>query len=232
MTDLPGFSTRADAVADQLRRAILAGEFEAGTRLRQADLAERFGVSTTPVREAFVSLMREGFLTGDPHKGMMVREPNVDELNELYEMRIALEPLAAGKAAERISDEDLADLDALVSEMRALAATATAEAEARHNELNTVFHRRIYESADRPRLSELIMSLRTQSDIYIPMFPLKFVERGTSDEQHAAIVDALRTRSPKRAERAMRDHLKFNAAHIAAQLNEAGPPSGRAERAG
>lgn len=218
MADLPGFSTRADAVADQLRRAILAGELPAGTRLRQADLAQRFGVSTTPVREAFVALLREGYLTGDAHKGVTVREPNVDEMDELYEIRLALEPLAAARAAERITDDELAELDAILAEMRRLVADEDPDVDARHADLNAAFHARINEVAGRPRLAELIGSLRSQSDIYVRMFPVRFVELGTSDEQHGEIVEALRARSPRRAERAMRDHLRFNARHIAGQL--------------
>jgi DNA-binding GntR family transcriptional regulator len=221
MIEPPTFPTRADAVADQIRQAILQGDYPAGTRLIQADLARVLGVSTTPVREALLVLVREGFLTGDPYKGMTVREPNVDEMGELYEIRIALEPLAAGRAAERITDEQLQELDGLVHSMRQLARGTDPTAEEQHAALNREFHRRIYEIAQRPRLTELIMSLRAQSDIYIGLFPVKFVSIGTSDEQHARIVEALRVRSPLEANRAMHDHLQFNAAHIARQLEGA-----------
>jgi DNA-binding GntR family transcriptional regulator len=216
VTGLPEVVRRADAIAARLRRAIVSGEYEAGTRLRQADVAERFGVSTTPVREAFVSLVRQGFLSGDPHKGVMVRQPDVAEMHELYEIRFALEPLATAMAAKRITDQDLADLDVIVEEMRALAAQESAEDQ--HNVLNANFHARIYSVADRPRLFELIMGLRAQSGVYVRMFPVEIVARGVSDEQHAGIVEALRSRSPRRAERAMREHLRFNVEHIAKQL--------------
>jgi len=216
MSDLPEVVRRADAVAARLRRAIMSGQYAAGTRLRQADVAEQFGVSTTPVREAFVSLVQEGFLTVDAHKGVMVRQPDVAELHELYEIRLALEPLATGMAAKRITDEDLADLDEIVEEMRELASQPATEEQ--HSVLNSRFHARIYSIAGRPRLSELIMGLRAQSGVYIRMFPVDIVARGISDEQHAAIVEALRSRSSRRAERAMREHLRFNVSHIAKQL--------------
>jgi DNA-binding GntR family transcriptional regulator len=218
MTALPGFATRADAVAEQLRQLILSGEYPAGMRVRQADVARRYGISTTPVREAFVALAREGFLVPDPHKGMTVRRPSLREMDDLYEIRIALEPLATARAAEVITDDDVAGLDEILHEMRAVATQSGPEAEARHAALNTRFHERIYEVADRPRLAELITQMRLQSGVYVRMFPIEFVAMGTSDEQHGAIVEALRTRSPKRAERAMRDHLRFNADHIAEQL--------------
>jgi DNA-binding GntR family transcriptional regulator len=221
MAELPGFSTRADAVAERLRQAILSGEYPPGSRLRQAEIAKRLGVSTTPVREAFVSLSLEGFLVGDPHKGMTVRRPNLTELTELYEIRIALESLAAAKAAERITDEDLAELDRIVRDMRAVANASGPDAEARHLALNTSFHARIYRVADRPQLAQLIMQMRTKSAVYLRMFPVEQVAMGTSDDQHLEIVEALRSRSPKSAERAMRDHLRFGADHIAEQLREA-----------
>lgn len=224
MTGLPGFATRAEAVSEQLRQLILSGEYPAGMRLRQADVAQRFGISTTPVREAFVSLAREGFLVADPHKGMMVRRPNVREMNELYEIRIALEPLATAKAAERITDEDLAELDRILGEMRAVATQSGPRAEAQHAALNATFHERIYQVADRPRLAELITQMRAQSGVYVRMFPVEFVAMGTSNEQHGAIVEALRSRAPKRAERAMRNHLRFNADHIAEQLDATSEP--------
>src|ERR1700759_5316261 len=100
--------TRAGVVTERLRDMIKSHELPAGTRLRQAEFAERFGVSTTPVREAFVALAREGLVTQDPHRGVVVFEPSLQELDEIYEIRIALEPLATEIAAKQLSEDDLA----------------------------------------------------------------------------------------------------------------------------
>src|SRR5918997_1170374 len=78
-----------------------------GTRLRQNDVAKRFGVSTTPVREAFAQLQAEGLVRIDPHRGAVVFHPSVDDVLEFYEIREALESLAVGHAIRKI-DGDLA----------------------------------------------------------------------------------------------------------------------------
>ena len=112
-------STRASAVAEELRRMIMAGELKAGTRLRQVELAERFSVSTTPVREAFVLLARAGLVRHDAQRGVVVFAPTVQDVRENYEIRIALEPLATELAAAHISADELERIDDVVSEMRA-----------------------------------------------------------------------------------------------------------------
>src|SRR3954453_2749502 len=112
--------TVAQAVTERLRDAILSGEILAGTRLRHVDMTRRFGVSTTPVREAFVALQAEGLLLGDAYRGVVVFRPSRAALRENYEMRIALEALAAARAAENATAHDIEELRALARDMRAL----------------------------------------------------------------------------------------------------------------
>src|SRR5437879_3251312 len=83
--------TRAGAVAAHLRQLIMAGDLTPGTHLRQAEVAERFGVSTAPVREAFVILARQGLVRQDAHRGVVVFSPSRHELTEIYDLRKALE---------------------------------------------------------------------------------------------------------------------------------------------
>src|SRR3954463_3271071 len=110
--------TVAGAVADRLRGEIVAGDLSSGSRLRQVEIARRFGVSTTPVREALAALQREGLVRLHPQRGAVVFVPTVDDLREHYEIRGALEALAAAKSAERFVPEWAAPLDALLDEMR------------------------------------------------------------------------------------------------------------------
>ena len=152
-------ATRSEAVASELRRLIQSGELPPGTRLRQADIASRFGMSTTPVREAFMILAREGVVRQDAHRGVVVFEPSMDELTETYEIREVLEGLAAEHAAGQLTAEDLDALDTLVKQMR------TAKP-ARYVELNRDFHRRIYQAAARNRLFEMIEQLRDLASSY------------------------------------------------------------------
>src|ERR1700759_28088 len=90
ISPMAGTSTRAAAVVAELRRLILSGELPAGTHLRQVELAERFGVSTTPVREALMVLGRLGLVRHDAQRGVVVFTPTVRDVLENYELRIAL----------------------------------------------------------------------------------------------------------------------------------------------
>jgi DNA-binding GntR family transcriptional regulator len=199
--------TRADAVAAELRRMILSGELAGGARLRQQEIAERFGVSTTPVREAFTSLAREGLVRQDAHRGVVVFEASPDDVRENFEIRAALESLAAELAAKAITDEELAALDELLSEMRKMIRRDPAY----HNRvLNPQFHSIINAAARRPRLLALVENLRGAAATYQALL----VNTDMTDEyvdavqaEHEEIVAALRARAPKRAAQAVRKHV-------------------------
>jgi DNA-binding GntR family transcriptional regulator len=209
-------ATRAGAVAERLRELIRSGELAPGTHLRQDEFAARFGVSTTPVREAFVALEREGLVRRHAHRGVVVFTPSVEKLIELYEIRAALEPLAAEIAAKKLSEHDLAALDRIVAEMRNAGPK-------RYLELNSELHNRIYAAADRPRLRELIDGLREQSAAYVAM-NADVYDRAYRDQvqaEHEALVGALRSRAPKRVARAMRLHLENSGTHIVSLIEQA-----------
>ena len=89
-------------VSEELREAILSGEFGPGERLRTASLAKRFGSSRTPVREALVQLEGEGLVDIEPRRGALVRSFASADLIDLYEVRVLLEPAAAARAALRV----------------------------------------------------------------------------------------------------------------------------------
>jgi DNA-binding GntR family transcriptional regulator len=207
--------TRAGAVAERLRVLIRSGELAPGTRLRQDEFAERFGVSTTPVREAFLALEREGLLRRNPHRGVVVFMPSVEELTDVYEIRAVLEPLATELATKQLSEADLAALERIVAQMRDARPK-------RFVELNTQLHGRIYAAAGRPRLSEIIDGLREPAANYISM-NIDLYDQDYRDEVHAeheAILEALKSRAPKRAARAMREHLEHSARHIVSLIEK------------
>src|SRR3954463_14764393 len=126
--------TVAGAVAERLRGEIVAGALASGSRLRQVEIARRFGVSTTPVREALAALQREGLVRLHPQRGAVVFVPTVDDLREHYEIRAALEALAAARAAERFEPDWAQPLEDLLDEMR------DGPAAARYIALNQRFH--------------------------------------------------------------------------------------------
>jgi DNA-binding GntR family transcriptional regulator len=210
-------STRSAAVAEELRRLILSGELAAGTRLRQVELAKRFNVSTTPVREAFTVLARQGLVRHDVQRGVVVFSPSHEDVRENYELRIALEPLATEIAAKTMTPEDLECIDRVIERMR-----AAADQPLEYVALNREFHRAIYAAAQRPKLFELIESLRDAFDAHIRFDAAaspdpEYFERAHAE--HQAIAAALHAGAAKRARKLMETHLRLNAEHFGVSIS-------------
>jgi DNA-binding GntR family transcriptional regulator len=197
-------STRSEAVANELRRLIQSGELGPGTRLRQADIAERFMVSTTPVREAFASLARDGLVRQDAHRGAVVSSPSVDELREMYEIRGVLEALAARLASSKLTADDLRSLEEIASGMRGAAPEE-------YVKLNRSFHRRIYAAAGRPRLLEIIEQLRELSANHLAVVIERLgpAYRARVQAEHEAIIKALALKNAELASRLIGHHVRW-----------------------
>src|SRR5262245_39856535 len=113
-------SSRADWVADELRRAIMARDFEPGERLSATVLAEKYKVSPTPLREAFARLAGEGWVAYQPQRGVRVADVSVIEMLEIYELREILEPLAVRRSTSAGDDAWRERLQRSFEEMEAL----------------------------------------------------------------------------------------------------------------
>jgi DNA-binding GntR family transcriptional regulator len=210
-------ATRAQAVAEVLRDEIARGVLEPGARLRQQDIADRLGVSTTPVREAFITLEREGVLVRDDYKGVVVFRPTLADLTENYELRIALEPLATELAASRLKAEDLRDLEALVEAMR------ETKGSLEYLPLNHRFHLRIYRAAQRPKLYGIIEDLRKAAGAYATLFAVQVPDSAETQAAHEAIFAALATGDGPRARSAMTEHLQHMLDVVSRRLVAAAP---------
>lgn len=198
--------TRSGQVAQRLREMVDSGDLKPGTLLRQAEIAQRFGVSTTPVREAFAVLVREGVVQQHAHRSVMVFQPAAEELEELYEIRLALEPLAAQLAAKHITDDQVDELEAVIVEM-------SSASPGRYIELNGVLHDAIYRIANRPRLFEILSRLRATSASYAKLTighdgRADPVYRAAVHRQHEEIVAALKVRDGEECARVVRVHLQ------------------------
>ena len=150
----PGYVSKTDLVAALIRELIITGELAAGEQLRQRDLAQRFRVSQTPVREAMRRLESEGLVVSDAHRGFTVAGPDGGPVEENFQIRAALESLGASLAARRIDAEGVSRLQALNDRMRALA-----DDDAGYAELNREFHFTVYEYARSPLLLTLMRLL-------------------------------------------------------------------------
>jgi DNA-binding GntR family transcriptional regulator len=191
-----------DEVYQRLREAILAGELAGGERLVHEDLANRFGISRIPVRDALKRLVADGLVDLDERRIYRVSRCGIEDVEEIYSLRSLLESHAVALATARLEDDDLAALARLQEEMEEAAATRDAET---FVERNQAFHRGLYECAGQPRLLRMIEGLWQGLP---PLTPLTIESRlAKSNQEHRAIVDALRARDTAGAVEALRAHI-------------------------
>lgn len=147
-------STAQEFILETMREAILLNIFEPGTRLRQEELAEIFGTSRIPVREALRALEYEGLVQSEPHRGFTVTSVDPDDVDEVYELRVLLEGEAVRLAIPLLTDEDMRELETLFLEL--------SEADDPDQQLaaRERFYLRLFSFAGRPRLLSLIIRLR------------------------------------------------------------------------
>lgn len=156
----------------------------------------------------------------DAHPGVVIASPSLDEVNELYEIRITLEPLATEIATAQLSDAELAGLERILAQMRDADPT-------RFVELNREFHSRIYPAAKRPRLSELAEALSKSAAGYVRMNIDRYdpAYRGDAHAEHEAILGAMRSHAPRWAARAMQIHLEHSARHMTGLIEKTRGPA-------
>jgi len=191
------YVSKSDLVAAALRELIMTGGLEPGTPLRQRQLAARFGVSATPVREALRRLESEGLIVNDVHRGSAVAE-SAGDLHEKIKIRAVLEGLAASIAAPKVHDEDLTALRGYNERLLEPDLSAT-----ELNLLNRRFHFRIYELADSPLLLSL-MRLLWQS---FPGGPQVLRASKDSHAEHDALLGALERRDGDAASQITQQHI-------------------------
>ena len=188
----------------ELRTAILRGEYAPRQRLIETELTERYATSRFVLRNALTRLETEGLVELQPNRGARVREISVQEAIEITEIRRAIEGLVAARAAERITDEQIAQLRELGESMQA---AVRATDMLRYSELNAQLHGTVRSIARHQSATRIIEQLNGQMVRH--QFRLSLVPgRPTvSLPEHLAIIEALSARDSAAAERAMRAHL-------------------------
>jgi len=181
-------------VRDLLEEAILEGDLKPGERLRAEALAQRFGTSRTPIREALLQLEAQGLVDVEPNRGAVVRSFDRDDLQDLYELRALLEPHAASLAASRISEADIERLAELCEAEDQIVA-------------NEAFHRIILEAAQSPRLMVAMRAATGIPRTFRSVFWHDEAQREESLMCHRRLVAAFRARDPQLAEAVMRMHI-------------------------
>jgi len=198
-------------VADRLRADILEGRLKPGEWLRQERLAQAYGVSQMPVREALKQLAAEGLVEHAPYRGVRIVEFSPEDVEDLYTCRAFIEGMAARSAAQNITDDELAELARLHGEMLLC---KTPEDLAQYRELNRRFHALIFSASRRSyivrTLAQLWSAFPTMLWNSIPRIAVSSVPgRDEPDAaEHEEIVAALAARDADRAERAVRKHIE------------------------
>jgi DNA-binding GntR family transcriptional regulator len=207
-------ATKAEAAYVALRDAIRAGRLAPGQRLTLQDLADDLGMSLTPVREALRMLATQGMVEQRAHVGTVVAQFTRDRAEEIYRLRLVLEPLAARMAAEAATQ---ADLDAFRSLMTRLRRALDESALSAVPELNAALHRRIYQAAGSTYLLDFIDRLWNG----VPFQAISLTSRmHESHTEHEAIMDALARRDGTEAERVMREHISEGRTAAIASLGD------------
>lgn len=197
--------TLSAAISEQLRQAILDGTHPAGSQLRQDALAAAYGVSRIPVREALFQLEAEGLVRMTPQKGAIVSELSVDEINDVFELRMILEPRLLAKSAPLFEAEDLTRIDDIHA--RFVAATSGREVGS-WGVLNAEFHMALYARAPLPRTKAIVASLLQTSDRYTRMQLSTTAAMGRAEREHARIIGLCRSGSVREACRFLHDHIE------------------------
>ncbi|MDZ4134759.1 MAG: GntR family transcriptional regulator [Paracoccaceae bacterium] len=181
------------------------GDLDPGARLRETELAERLGISRTPVREAMRALEADGLVVHLPRQGASVRSLDYAEVMELYEMRAVLEGTAARLAARSASDLELAELAALNQDLAAAGTSQDAY------EINRQFHLTLLDAA---KNRFLVKATNTLQKTLMILGPTTLIEPDRAQgavAEHARVLAALTARDAARAEAEMRAHIE--AAH-------------------
>lgn len=194
--------TVRDQIADQLRSDLISGKFKPGERLREEDMADRFGVSRGPIRDVLLQLTKEGLLMSRRNAGVMVNELPSPALQKLMvDLRLRIELFAVQNVVGKLSEEDFADLDEY---LEALGTALKKEDFTRATELDIAFHRFIVERAGGVDLVNtwipIVMRMRMNYQrISTPEQSIK---------EHQAIVEALQKQDSKAASAALKANIR------------------------
>jgi DNA-binding GntR family transcriptional regulator len=200
----------AQRAYDLIRASIIQGRYGPGQRMIEERIADEFGLSRTPVREALRMLEAEGLIISERNRGAIVRPLSSKDVYDLYELRARLESLAAERAAQRCTPEDLADLDRAIAEFdEAIPLDSSADEERLEalNNANSHFHGTLLRMADHSRLSQLLSKTVDIPLVFQSFRSFDRDERVRSNLFHRFIRDAVARGDSREAGRLMSEHI-------------------------
>lgn len=203
--NLDSYKPLRELVLEAIREAIINGTLKPRERLMEIQLADELGVSRTPIREALRNLELEGFIVMVPRKGAFVADMTFKDIADIFEIRAALEGLAAALAAERITDEELEKMERHLVEKADAIARGDME---RLVEVDTGFHESIYKASRNERLQGIINNLREQIQRFRATSLAYPGRMKQSLEEHRAIVEAIHARDSALARQVTQEHIE------------------------
>lgn len=194
-----------DVVFQTLRSAILKGELKPGERLMGLQLADKLGVSRTPIREAIRMLEQEGLAITIPRKGAEVAKMTIKDMEDVLQIRGVLEELAARVSCSKITDQELRELRIAMIEFDEQTKEDNVVELAK---ADVVFHDIIYKAADNPKLLLLLNNLREQMYRYRTEYLKEKDRHEQLIREHHEIVKALEERNEERVAKIVKQHLR------------------------
>lgn len=205
----------SDKLIEQLKHEIFSGLLKPGDQLEEADLAARFGVSRTPIREAIRSMVDCGLLETRPRKGAIVRVLSAKELNDLFEVAAELEGMASRLASEMLTQSDKKSIQAGLDHCRAAVEADDIPAYAA---ANLEFHGAIHNACGNAWLVDQLQQIQARINVY-RLMPYEVVGRlEKSLEEHREISAAIFAKDGLRANTLMRDHMMLQGSRLPSLL--------------
>lgn len=202
---LDSYKPLREVVSEALREAITNGSIKPGERLMEIQLAEELGVSRTPIREAIRRLELEGFLVMVPRRGTYVADLSIKDINEVFEIRTSLDVLAAGLAAERITEEELEQMERLLVQIGEYIDAGDAD---KIVEADGQLHDILYQASRNDRLVGIINNLREQFTRFRSISMAYPGRIKNTLEEHRRLVEAIAQRDPDLAQQCAREHME------------------------
>lgn len=214
---MDAFLPLRDVVFSTLRDAILRGDLKPGERLMEMHLANKLGVSRTPIREAIRMLEQEGLAVTVPRKGAQVAKMTEKDLQDVLEVRDALDELAVSSACAHITSEQLQELKATVREFEL---AIHARDVRRMVQADEAFHNVIYRAADNPKLENIVKNLREQMYRYRYEYIKDHTDYQQLVREHAAMIDGFEKKDTAYVRSIMHTHLENQIAAVRAAIRE------------
>ena len=211
----------ATLAQQELERRIISGEIPAGSKLNEVEMATALGISRGPVREAFSALAQAGLVRVEKNRGVFVRQVSVEEANEFYEVRVALEGLIGQLAARRIAIDEIEALRAVVRRMHLTQKSRKAD---EYFALNVEFHDLLARAARNNALLAQYRGIVNQLDLYRRATIAHGTDHiPTSTAEHEAIIEAVAARDEQRAQALLGEHVLASRARLHAALGAPAP---------